>query len=144
MWNEMDTMTKSDGSEEAGRRRGRSGRKSYTLEEKCRIVEATQVTGASVSKIAREHDINTNLIFTWRRQHARGELVASHRPRHPVALLPICVEADVRKTGSELASTGEAPKSGLIEIDLLGGSVRIHGRVEPDALRQVLDALQHR
>ncbi|WP_146770384.1 transposase, partial [Mesorhizobium hawassense] len=43
-------------------------RKSYTLEEKQRLVAESCEPGASVSLVARRHDINANLLFTWRRQ----------------------------------------------------------------------------
>jgi transposase len=142
----MDTMTKSEGSLILGRRSGRSGRKSYTFEEKRRIVEETLQPGASVSRIAREHDINTNLIFTWRRQHARGELVASHGAPQPVALLPVHVADAISPSAPPMPAVAKAiePRRSLIEIDLPGASVRIHGSVEGETLRQVLEALQRR
>ena len=139
-------MTTSEESLMRGRRSGRSGRKSYTLEEKRRIVEETLQPGASVSRIAREHDINTNLIFTWRRQHGRGELVPSHGAPQPVALLPVHVTDAISPSAPPTPAAAKEiePRPGFIEIELPGASVRIHGRVEGDALRQVLDALQRR
>jgi transposase len=144
----MGTMMKSEGNVAIGHRSGRSNRKSYTLEEKRRIVEETLQPGASVSRIAREHDINTNLIFTWRRQHARGELTASQGTGQP-ALLPVQIEAvavagNSRAPAMAVAKSEVEPTLGIIEIALPGASVRIHGSVERDALRQVLDALQRR
>lgn len=139
-------MTKSEGGLVAGRSSGRSGRKSYTLEEKRRIVEETLQPGVSVSRIAREHDINTNLIFTWRRQHARGELVSSQGAPPPVALLPVHVADAVSPSEPPMPAAAKAvePRRGLIEIDLPSASVRIHGSVEGETLRQVLEALQRR
>ena len=53
----------------------RGARRSWSAEEKRRIVEESLRPGASVSVVARRHDLNANLLFTWRRQ-ARG--------KHPV------------------------------------------------------------
>ena len=46
---------------------GRSGRRRWTAEDKRRIVEETRAPGASVSVVARRHDINANLLFKWKR-----------------------------------------------------------------------------
>jgi transposase len=49
-------------------------RQSYSREEKLRIVQETFKPGASVSVVARRHDTNANLVFTWRRHHQQGSL----------------------------------------------------------------------
>jgi len=66
----MDTMTSSGGEDRGGDRddAGRRRRKSYTVEEKQRIVAASYEPGASVSQLARRHEMNANLLFTWRRR----------------------------------------------------------------------------
>uniref|UniRef100_UPI001F5FCB17 transposase n=1 Tax=Pseudomonas antarctica TaxID=219572 RepID=UPI001F5FCB17 len=52
------------------RRTGR--RPNFPSEFKRQVVEATLQTGASVSLIAREHDLNANLVFRWRHQYKEG------------------------------------------------------------------------
>ncbi len=42
-------------------------RKNYSNEFKLRMVELALQPGASVARIAREHDINDNLLFKWLR-----------------------------------------------------------------------------
>ena len=46
----------------------RRKRRSWTLEEKRRIVDESLKDGASIAEIARRHDLNANQLFTWRRQ----------------------------------------------------------------------------
>ena len=46
----------------------RRKRRSWTLEEKRRIVDESLKDGASIAEIARCHDLNANQLFTWRRQ----------------------------------------------------------------------------
>ena len=53
---------------------GQRPRQRRTDDEKRRIVEETLAHGASVSVVARRHDVNANQVFTWRRQYRRGEL----------------------------------------------------------------------
>ena len=56
---------------------GRSGgpRRSWSPEEKRRIVEESVRPGASVAEVARRHGLNANLVFTWKR--AAGAASAS-------------------------------------------------------------------
>ncbi|WP_405046685.1 transposase [Pseudomonas sp.] len=52
------------------RRPGR--RPNFPPEFKRKVVEATFQSGASVSLIAREHDVNANPVFRWRHQYQEG------------------------------------------------------------------------
>ena len=58
--------------EKGGRRR-----RSWSLEEKRRIVAETFAPGASVSVVVRRHDRNANMLFTWRRELATAEAQTS-------------------------------------------------------------------
>ena len=51
----------------------RSKRANFSVEFKRQIVEATLKPGASATLIAREHDINANLLFKWRRHYLAGD-----------------------------------------------------------------------
>ena len=42
-------------------------RRRWSHEEKRRIVAQTLIPGVSVSQVARRYEVNTNLVFTWRR-----------------------------------------------------------------------------
>ncbi|MGO8720536.1 MAG: transposase [Acidobacteriaceae bacterium] len=54
---------------------GRHVRRWRTVSEKRRIAELTCVPGASVALVAREHGVNANQVFKWRRALKKGELV---------------------------------------------------------------------
>src|SRR5450755_500874 len=43
-------------------------RRSWTREEKRRIVEESLQEGASIAEVARRYELNANLLFTWRRK----------------------------------------------------------------------------
>jgi len=124
-----------------GRKSGRSGRKLYTLEEKLQVVRESLAPGNSVSRVARRYDINTNLAFTWRRQYQDGELTAPSSALVP-ALLPVEVTAKRKRTA--VASAPAEPERGIIEIDLCGVSIRIHGSADSKVLAQVLSVLDRR
>ena len=60
-----------------------------TIKEKRDIVEETLVSGASVARVARRHDVNANQVFYWRKLFREGRLGISMNPQ----LLPVKVEA---------------------------------------------------
>ncbi|TGV95617.1 transposase, partial [Mesorhizobium sp. M2E.F.Ca.ET.154.01.1.1] len=92
--------------------------------------------GASVSLVARRHDINANLLFTWRRQMRPPASAAS-----PLELIPVEVISSV-PAASPAAAVG-AEQRGVIEIVLVGGvRVRVDAEVSEAALRRVLSALK--
>ena len=132
-----------------------SPRRMRTNEEKRRIVEEALVPGASVAAVARRHGVNANLLFGWRRLHKQGLLERSREPAVP--LLPVQVTtptvvtehrggAVTRSSSSLRRRPVAAPRSSAyIEIELpCGAHVRVHGRVEPRALAEVLTALATR
>jgi transposase len=63
----LDSITKSA---RAGR-----GHRVYPLAFKQQVVKETLEPGASVSIVARRHDMNANVIFEWRRLYRQGKLV---------------------------------------------------------------------
>lgn len=111
-------------------------RKSYTVEEKQRLVAESYESGSSVSLVARRHDINANLLFTWRRQMRTPTSAAS-----PLELIPVEVISSA-PAASQAAAAG-AVQRGVIEIVLVGGvRVRVDAEVSEAALRRVLSALK--
>jgi len=123
-----------------------------TNEEKRRIVTEAMVPGASVAAVARKHSVNANLLFGWRRLHKRGLL---EQCREPASLLPVTVKTPTvlpdrtsrptRAVKAVRRPAAPAIGSGHSEIELPGDvRVRVHGRVEVDALSAVLAALRSR
>ena len=54
---------------------GASGRRRYwTAEEKRRIVEQTLSSTLSVASLARQHGVNANQLFYWRKLYRAGQL----------------------------------------------------------------------
>ena len=98
------------------------------------IVAASLAPGASVSVVARHYDVNTNLVFTWRKRYVEAPTAASVPQLVPVVVKPDRVEPAV-----------PAAATGAIEIELPGGyRVRIGCGVKAAVLRLVLDALERR
>ena len=132
-----------------------SPRRMRTNEEKRRIVEEALVPGASVAAVARRHGVNANLLFGWRRLHKQGLLERSREPAVPLLAVQVTtptVVAERRSAGVTRSSSRlrrrpvtTSRSSDHIEIELPSGArVRVHGRVEPRALAEVLTALAAR
>ena len=81
------------GAEQSQGREDRRERRRWSPEDKRRIVAESFESGASVSLVARRHDLNTNTLFTWRREAKRAatpmlEAGSTFSKRAVMALLP--------------------------------------------------------
>ena len=105
------------------------------------IVAACAVPGASVSMVARQYDVNTNQVFTWRKRYAEVSDVKASQPQ----LLPVVVTPEQPAALPPPCPLPSAAVADVIEIELPGGyRVRIGSNIRPAALRAVLDALERR
>src|SRR5215831_9890095 len=105
-------------------------RRQYSEASKRQMVAETQVPGASVSIVARRHDVNSNQLFRWRRQLLPKAAVESG------AMVPVEIAAD----GDPLR---RPDRDGVIEITFgCGARVRLRGEVSSETLRQVVELLR--
>jgi transposase len=104
-----------------------------TKAERRAIVEETLVPGASVSRVARRHDVNANQVFRWRKLYSEGQLGTTTN----FLAVKIANERslEARKEDDLL------PRSGTMEIQLSKGTLRIVGSVDVMALRAVIECL---
>jgi transposase len=103
---------------------------------KRQIVEETMAPGASVARVARAHGVNANQVFAWRRQYQRGLL----KPRNRA--LPGLLAVRLAEGGAD-PSGAPMPRnlSGVIQVELPKGQLRLTGAVDAEALRVVLKEL---
>jgi transposase len=102
----------------------------HDLELKRHLATLCCEPGASVAAIAREHGINANMLFMWRKQYALGTAADL------VVVLPVQVQAD--GLSDEVQSIARpSPRTvrrdvsvSLIEIELSGVLVRLRGTVD--------------
>jgi transposase len=106
--------------------------------ERRQIVEETLKQGASVSLVARAHDVNTNQVFKWRRQYRAGQLEVAQAAG---ALLPVRISDGIKKLQPALRRKSTPRKAGIIDIDLGHARVRIEGGADPDCVRAALESL---
>jgi len=100
------------------------------------VVDQSLLPNASVSRIARQHNVNANQVFAWRRLFGDGQ--QPEPGNSACALLPVAVEVPVMAQ----AMTGQVHASAGV-IDLTVGKVRLRleGAVDSVALNLVLHRL---
>ncbi|VVE84495.1 IS66-like element accessory protein TnpA [Pandoraea sputorum] len=120
---------------------GRRGRPNYDVAFRQRLAAAACEPGVSVSKRAREHGINANMLFKWRRKY-RAQLAIE-----PAPLLPVTLVSDAR--GSRACRARARPISaevqrdpGTIEVRIGKAAVKVSGSVDAQVLRTVLEAFR--
>jgi transposase len=100
-------------------------------QERRQIVQETLQPGASVAVIAREHGVNANQVFHWRKLYREGRLDVTP----PAAeLVPVRI--------AEVMSGEQVPPklhAGVIMVEMGRARIRIEGAVDPENLRLVLE-----
>jgi transposase len=143
----------------------RPQRRKHSIAEKRRIVEATLEAGASVARVAREHGVNANQVWGWRRLYQRGLLggsassvalvavkvmedaavpmpaepavTAAAPPTGSIQLQPTAQGTDLRRTSVAAASA----RTGSIQLRLPKGQLRVDGAVDAALLRVLVECL---
>ena len=113
-------------------------RRVWSVDDKRRIVAETLAPGASVSVVARRHDLNANMLFTWRRA---VEAVALPVADDKVTFVPGTITAAPATT----ISPPSPVTVGGMEIVLASGARIIVGiDVDAAALSRVVKVLLRR
>ena len=122
-------------------------RRTHSLEFKRQIVQASLAPNASSAQIAMAHGINPNQLHAWRRQLQRGEM--GEPGETTTALIPVQLPAAIQEPLAESARP-VAPKipeptrqrEGFIDIWVGDAQVRVHGAVNAESLRCVIESLR--
>ena len=117
-------------------------RRFRSKQERRQIVEETLKPEASVSLVARAHDVNANQVFKWRKQYREGRLDIAPTSNTPSTLLPVKIDDSfpmVHPTSARRRVKTRRP--GIVDIDLGHARVRIEGAADPDCVRAALERL---
>ena len=120
-------MSRNDDDPPALRRK----RRSWVLEANRRIVDESLKDGASIAKVARRHHLNTNQLFTWRRQFGAGLAT----PQELASILPVTITPDATAEYSAPGSTGQ-----MKIVFAEGDRIIARADVETAALSRVVKA----
>jgi transposase len=98
-------------------------RRRWTVEQKRALVAEAMSPGASVNSVAKRHDMNAALLFSWRKQY-RDELTAS-QPAAPMRFAEVMVAEAPRESVP-------APGESRVNVEFASGvRMTLLGRVDP-------------
>lgn len=118
---------------------GKRRRRLWSEDQKRRIVAEATEPGASVSVVARRHDVNANMVFTWRRELGAGVSGAAD------AMTTTFVPAVIGTAPVVAATAARSSLASRMEI-ALGGGIRVivGADVDAAALARVIKVLAPR
>ena len=110
---------------------GQGSRRRWTQEEKRQIVAQTRIPGMTVAEVARRYEVNTSLVFSWRRDPRLG---AQDAPEARPSLVPVEVVAGAFAEGS-------GPET-VVEVSLRNGHrLSVRGELDVEALCRLVHGL---
>jgi transposase len=113
---------------------GVGSRRRWSQDDKARIVEESLAHGATVSDVARRHDIRPQQLFGWRREMRIAD------PEPAMTFVPALVEAPAKLERSQ-PRPGRAGR-GDIELEIDGVVVRVCRGAEAKTVAAVIKALK--
>jgi transposase len=121
---------------------GAGRRRYWTAQEKRQIVERTLSSGLSVASVAREHGVNANQVFYWRKLYRAGQLGSHGGAEQQVRLLPVSVSDDQPAETEPEEATSPVPGV-TINIEFPGRTLlSVEGAVDADMVRAVVESLR--
>jgi transposase len=123
---------------------GAGRRRYWTAQEKRQIVEQTLSSGLSVASVAREHGVNANQVFYWRKLYRAGQLGSDGGAEQQVRLLPVSVSVSDDQPAETEPEVAASPVPGVtINIECPGRTlVSVEGAVGADIVRAVVESLR--
>ncbi|OFC63194.1 hypothetical protein BBW68_06320 [Candidatus Erwinia dacicola] len=94
----------------------------------------------SVAQLARENNINDNLLFNWRRRYQQ-ELLAARTDAPLMLPVTLAAESGPEPTHPPSVLSDDAP---CCELVLPAGTLRISGKLTPELLHMLIRALLQR
>ena len=113
---------------------GTGRRRRWSTDAKATIVAESFAPDASVSAVARRHDISPSLLFLWRRQATRAQVGEQGDRGMPTGFVPVAITGG----GDQLPREEQA----AIEIEVGAVRIRVRGTVDRRALCEVLAAVR--
>ena len=120
---------------------GTGRRRQFSEDFKAGIVEETLVPGAIVSAVARRHGLTPQQVFTWRRQARQPVASEAEAPQFVPAVVEPALPARPSR-GRLRKRTRPVARSGSIEVEIEGVSVRIGRGADAKTVAAVLRALK--
>lgn len=122
---------------------GAGRRRTWSDEDKARIVAEIVGSGESVSAVARRHGLSPQQLFGWRRelQASQTALSRAEELQFVPAVLDVAPSSSVRRQ-RKMSRRQVEPGEGMIEVEINGVTVRVSRGADAKTVTAVLRALK--
>jgi transposase len=123
---------------------GAGRRRSFSDEDKARIVAEIVTSGDSVSGVARRHGLSPQQLFGWRRQFRESQVKSSETDglRFVPAVVDVASSASTVRRQRKAPPCKAEPGAGTIEVEIDGVTIRVGRGADVKTVRAVLRALK--
>ncbi|MEF2074548.1 IS66-like element accessory protein TnpA [Consotaella aegiceratis] len=116
-------------------------RRSWSDEEKDRILAESTGPGASVSDVARRNGVNRGVLTVWRRQVGLSKRRKGAEKAAPGSPMFVPITVDAGAAVNACATRNDKPR---IEVEFDGGRIVIDGNIDPRLAAAVVTAARDR
>jgi transposase len=121
---------------------GAGRRRSFSDEDKARIVAEIMTSGDSVSGVARRHGLSPQQLFGWRRQLRKSQVGLSEADGQRFVPAVVDVASSASAVRRQRPAPQAEPGAGTIEVEIDGVMVRVGRGADVKTVRAVLRALK--
>jgi len=123
---------------------GAGRRRSFSDEDKARIVVEIVTSGESVSGVARRYGLSPQQLFGWRRQLRESQVEPSEADglQFVPAVVDVASSAPTVRRQRKVPTCEAEPGSGTIEVEIDGVTIRVARGADVKTVRAVLRALK--
>jgi transposase len=123
---------------------GAGRRRTWSAEDKARIVAEIIASGDSVSAVARRHGLSPQQLFGWRRElkASRAALSPTEELRFVPAILDVAPSSRAVRRRPRMPRHQVDPGAGMIEVEINGVTVRVGHGADARIVTAVLRALK--
>jgi len=118
---------------------GAGRRRTWSDEDKARVVAEIEASGDSVSGVARRHGLSPQQVFGWRRRIRESQ---AFRAADGAQFVPAVVDSARTDAAVPRHQHRDEPSAGTIEVAIDGVMVRIGPGAPADTIAAVLRALK--
>ena len=123
---------------------GAGRRRTWSDEDKARIVAEIVASGESVSAVARRHGLSPQQLFGWRRELQVSQTALSHAEelQFVPAVLDVAPSSPLVRRQRKMPRRPVEPSAGMIEVEIDGVTVRVGRGADAKTVTAVLRALK--
>jgi transposase len=123
---------------------GAGRRRTWSDQDKARIVTEIAVSGESVSAVARRHGLSPQQLFGWRRQLQASQtaLSGAEELQFVPAVLDVTPSSPSVRRQRKVPRRQIEPGAGMIEVEIDGVTVRVGRGADAKTVTAVLRALR--